>query len=73
MFSNCLAVVKCFLNVMSNTLDTKVIIYNVTSSDKPTFKEGPQFIVNLAVIFVFQKHATIFRVRRKILFVNSPI
>lgn len=38
---------------MCNTLDTKVIIYNVTSSDKPTFKEGHQFIANLAVIFFF--------------------
>lgn len=42
---------------MCNTLDAKVIIYNVTSSDKPTFKEGHQFIANLPVIFFFYKEA----------------
>lgn len=40
---------------MCNILDTKVIIYNVTSSDKPAFKEGHQLIANLAVTFFFSK------------------
>lgn len=36
---------------MCNILDTQVIIYNLISSDKPTFKKGCQFIANIAVFF----------------------
>lgn len=51
---------------MCNTLETKVIIYNVTSSDKPAFKESHQLIANLAVTFFFLSLVVIFSVRRKI-------
>lgn len=56
---------------MCNTLDTKVIIYNIASADKPAFKEGHQLIANLAVIFFFLSYTLIFSVKRKILFVNN--
>lgn len=36
---------------MCNILDTQVIIYNLISSDKPTFKEDCQFIANIAGFF----------------------